>query len=82
MTVNRIQIGRRMLSGNVRFALLFSAMAFRIVEIGTYLVFFTFCHLLMGVRLPFITRPRCLGISSILAFLQPAKGLWDAITRG
>lgn len=29
-----------MLSGNVRFALLFSAMAFRIVEIGTYLVFY------------------------------------------
>ena len=57
-----------MLSGNVRFALLFSAVAFRVVEIGKYLVF-TFRHLLTGPRLPFITRPRSLGISSILAFL-------------
>jgi hypothetical protein len=57
-----------MLGGNVRFALLFSAVAFRVVEIGKYLVI-TFRPLLIGVRLPFITRPRSLGISSILAFL-------------
>jgi hypothetical protein len=68
LTAVLVQLGRRMLGGNVRFALLFSAVAFRVVEIGKYLVI-TFRPLLIGVRLPFITRPRSLGISSILAFL-------------
>ncbi len=53
-----------MLSSKVRFALLFSTVGFRVVEIGEHLVF-SFHHLLMGVRPPLGTRPRSLGISSI-----------------
>lgn len=60
------QIGRRMLLAKVRFALLFSTVAFRIAEIGKHLVF-AFRHFLMGFRLPPGTRPCSLDISSILA---------------
>lgn len=40
-----------MLLAKVRFALLFSTVAFRIAEIGKLLVF-SFRHFLMGFRLP------------------------------
>ncbi len=57
-----------MLSAHVRFALLFCTAAFRVVEIGKYLMFAS-CLLLMGVRFPLGTRPPSLGISGILALL-------------
>jgi hypothetical protein len=57
-----------MLLAKVRFALLFSTVAFRIAEIGKHLVF-AFRHSLMGVRLPPGTRPCSLDISSLLALL-------------
>lgn len=57
-----------MLLAKVRFALLFSTVAFRIVEIGKHFVF-PFSHFLMDFRLPPGTGPCSLDISSILALL-------------
>lgn len=67
-----IQIGRRMLLAKVRFALLFSTVAFRIAEIGKHFVF-TFRRFLIGFRLPLGTRPCPLDISSIWALLQATR---------
>ena len=57
-----------MLLAKVRFALLFSTVAFRIAEIGKHYVF-AFRHFLMGFRLPLSTGPCSLDISGILALL-------------
>ena len=57
-----------MLLARVRFALLFSTVAFRIAEIGKHLLS-AFRHFLMGFRLPLGTRPRSPNISSILALI-------------
>lgn len=55
-----------MLLAKVRFALLFSSVAFRIAEIGKHFLF-PFRHFLMGFRLPPGTGPSSLDISSLLA---------------
>jgi hypothetical protein len=57
-----------MLLAKVRFALLFSTVAFRIAEIGKHFVF-PFRHLLMGFRRPPGTGPCSLDVSSLLALL-------------
>jgi hypothetical protein len=57
-----------MLLAKVRFALLFSTVAFRIAEIGKHFVF-PFRHILMGFRRPPGTGPCSLDVSSLLALL-------------
>ena len=58
-----------MLSAKVRFALLFSTVAFRLIEIGEHLERTLPSPSYRDARLSFETRLRSLGIPSILDFL-------------